>query len=79
MTPEEFFLVRSVKLARSMPPSDGVIYLRGLLRICGEQPILDGVRRAYADLHSADAQLELIAGGQPLLPLSDINREDGSQ
>lgn len=65
----EFFLQSSVNHARTMPLTDSVRYLRGLLEVAGDHPAVSELRHAFVCLTESDRQLELISVGQMKLPL----------
>lgn len=64
MTPEEYCVSESIKLARSLPLSDAAKYLRGLVLLAGDCEVIAPAREACMTLIAVDAQLELIAAPQ---------------
>jgi HD-like signal output (HDOD) protein len=65
MTPLQFFIAESIKLARSMPISEARVYLAGLLDALGETPESHDVRHAFTLLDASDRQLELLTTVPP--------------
>ncbi|MDB6111299.1 MAG: hypothetical protein JWR69_3049 [Pedosphaera sp.] len=61
---EELFLKESLGHARTMPIPRAIIFLRGLLLLCPENPAVDQIRAIYSAMMESDHQLELIHSGQ---------------
>ena len=64
------FIRHNVAYARSLPLTEAVEHLRGMLAACVDAPALDEVRRVVATMRDSDTQLELIASGQLRLSLA---------
>jgi hypothetical protein len=74
MTPEEQFVRQSVAFARTLPFSEAVTYLRGMLSLSGDHELIRTIRDTYTHLYHCDTQLELIASGQMQLPINQDMR-----
>jgi hypothetical protein len=67
---ESFFVAQSITHARTLPLSDCVKYLRGLLDAIGKNhPARRSLSTLYTALHISDAQMDLIEIGQLKLKL----------
>ena len=67
LTPKEFFVAESVRIARSsLSYCDFLTFLRGMLEITDEAAEVEGVRAALQQIEGGDDQLELIASGRPV-------------
>lgn len=62
-----FFRSTTAATARSLPLSDAIRFLHGVLLVAGEHEDMAEVREAYIRLHESDAQLELLARPQARL------------
>jgi hypothetical protein len=70
--PVEFFFTQAIAFARSLPLSQAVLFLRGMLQSCSDSPATDQVRRIYVGLSESDRQLWLIESGQLKLDLRKL-------
>lgn len=60
MSPSEFFITESLRLARQMNLPDARLYLRGLLELAGNHDQAAPIRKATILLDESDRQLELL-------------------
>lgn len=61
---QDFFLRECAAHARSLPVTQAILYLRGLLISCNESSALEGLHAIYDRLVQSDNQLDLIHTGQ---------------
>lgn len=63
-TDTRFFIIESIRHARTLPYTECLKYLRGLIVACGDLDEIADARALVRVMDQNDAQLELLATGQ---------------
>jgi hypothetical protein len=58
---QEFFLAKSMAIARDLPLPEAILFLRGFCESCSDIPRLQHVRKILIALSESDKQLQQLA------------------